>query len=63
MSLAGQNLHLVVPPQAGPSRYLSDIQFLMAAIVYAWTIFVKRKFGDCLEPVEGLSFMANLDKI
>lgn len=45
MSLAGQNLHLVVPlveqpkghieTNAGPSRYLSDIQLLMAAIVNA----------------------------
>jgi hypothetical protein len=46
MSLAGQNLHLVVPPKTGPSRYLSDIQLLMAAIVNAWHGFVKNLMGD-----------------
>jgi hypothetical protein len=35
-----------IKTKAGPSRYLSVIRLLMAAIVYSWFGFVKCNFGD-----------------
>ena len=43
ISLARQNLHLVIPSKAGPSRFISVIQLLTAAILHVHGCFVKHK--------------------
>jgi hypothetical protein len=55
ISLARQNLYLVIPPKAGPSRFISIIQLLTAAILHGQCCFVKRKIhATILERIGGV---------